>query len=66
MNPEFPIRLIYDDGECLTIRSQEELMEIVDSIDSGDPAARVWIRDERDRSVRLKMRNGFIEVLETL
>jgi hypothetical protein len=62
MSPEFPIRIITDDGECEVIESPEELMARVDSIDSDDP--RIWVRDANDRTVTLKMRNGIIEVLE--
>ena len=63
MTPEFPLRIITDDGECAVIPSPEELMASVDSIDSTDPANRVWIRDAYDRTVELRMRGGFIEIL---
>lgn len=66
MSPEFPIRIIDDEGECTVIESAEHLLEVVDSIDSTDPAQRVWVRDVLDRTVRLKMRHGFIELLEVL
>ena len=62
MSPRFPIRLIFDDGSCEIIESPEELMEKIDSIDSTDRASGVIVRDDLDRNVRLKMRNG--EVLE--
>jgi hypothetical protein len=62
--PEFPIRILFDDGECLVVESPEELMAAVETIDSTDPAARLWIRDGRDRTVRLRMRNGWVEVFE--
>jgi hypothetical protein len=62
MSPEFPIRIIFDDGACEVIDSPEDLMTRVDSIDSDDP--RVWVRDANDRTVRLRMRGGMIEVLE--
>ncbi len=62
MSPEFPIRIISDDGGCEVIDSPEDLMARVDSIDSDDP--RVWIRDANDRTVRLRMHGGMIEVLE--
>lgn len=58
MSPEFPIRIISDDGGCDVIDSPEDLMDRVDSIDSDDP--RVWIRDANDRTVRLRMRGGII------
>ncbi|HEX8252795.1 MAG TPA: hypothetical protein VF846_06590 [Thermoanaerobaculia bacterium] len=61
--PEFPIRIITDDGDCEEIESPEALMARVDSIDSSDP--RVWVRDALDRTVRLRMRGGILEELET-
>jgi hypothetical protein len=63
-SPEFPIRIIFDDGEVQEIASPDELMEAVDTIDSTDPGNRIWIRDERDRTVRLRMRGGIVEVFE--
>jgi len=62
MSPEFPLRVIFDDGECVTVHSPEELMETFESIDSED--GRVWVRDGRDRNVRLRIRGGRVEVLE--
>jgi hypothetical protein len=63
-SPEFPIRIIFDDGEVQEIASAEEMMEAVDTIDSTDPGNRIWIRDERDRTVRLRMRGGIVEIFE--
>jgi hypothetical protein len=63
-SPEFPIRIIFDDGEVQEIASADELMEAIDTIDSTDPGNRIWIRDERDRTVRLRMRGGIVEVFE--
>ena len=63
MSPEFPIRVITDDGECEVIDSPDELLARVDSLDSTDPQGTVWIRDAFDRTVRLKMRNGIVEEL---
>jgi len=62
MAPEFPIRLIFDDGECLDIETPEELLEKVDTLDSGD--GRVWVRDALDRTVTLRMRGGTVERLD--
>ena len=64
MSPDFPLRAIFDDGECVVVGSAEELMERFDTIDSTDARAGVWIRDARDRTVRLRMRGGWVEVLE--
>jgi hypothetical protein len=63
MSPEFPLRIITDDGECEVIASPDELIQQVDSIDSTDPRARVWVRDALDRTVLIRMRNGVIELL---
>jgi hypothetical protein len=61
MSPEFPIRIITDDGECEVIDSPEELLTRVDSLDSTD--SRVWVRDARDRTVIVRMRGGVVELL---
>ena len=66
MSPDFPLRIIFDDGECVVVHSAEELTQTFDSIDSTDPGARLWIRDDRDRTVRLRMRGGWVEVLEVI
>lgn len=64
--PEFPLRLITDDGECRVISSPEELIQQIDSIDSTDSRNRVWVRDALDRTVLLRMRGGVVEVLRAL
>ena len=62
MSPEFPIRILFDDGACEVLDSPEDLLARVDSIDSSDP--RVWVRDAHDRTVRLRMRGGMVELCE--
>jgi hypothetical protein len=62
-SPAFPLRIIFDDGEVRTLETPEELMSEVDSIDSTDPAQRVWIRDDLDRTILLKMSGGEVRVL---
>ncbi|HEY2321705.1 MAG TPA: hypothetical protein VGJ82_02470 [Thermoanaerobaculia bacterium] len=64
MSPEFPLRIIFDDGETAVIASPEELLAEIDTIDSTDPRNRVWIRDVNDRTVRLRMRGGMVELIE--
>jgi hypothetical protein len=61
MTPEFPIRILFDDGEVVEIDSPEAITEAVDSLDSDDP--RVWVRDALDRNVRLVVRNGSVETV---
>lgn len=62
MAPEFPIRIIFDDGGCEVIESPEELMARIDSLDSSDP--RVWVRDALDRTVTIRVRGGIVELLD--
>ena len=62
MAPEFPIRIISDDGSVEVIESPEELMARVDSLDSSDP--RVWVRDAYDRTVRIRVNGGMVERFE--
>ena len=61
MAPEFPIRIIFDDGRCEVVESPEELMARVDSLDSTDPS--VWVRDAYDRTVQIRVRGGIVEEL---
>ena len=63
MTPEFPLRIITDEGECQVIDSPDDLLQRIDSIDSDDGS--VWVRDALDRTVSLRMRGGIVEVLET-
>lgn len=62
MTPEFPIRILFDDGEVAVFESPEDLLEGLDTIDSSDP--RLWIRDALDRDVVLRMRGGIVETFE--
>jgi hypothetical protein len=64
MKPEFPLRIIFDDGECLVADSPEELIELIDTIDTTSEGHRVWVRDLLDRTVRLRMHGGFVEEIE--
>jgi hypothetical protein len=64
MAPDFPLRIITDDGECEVVDSPEDLLNRVESLDSTDPGNRVWVRDACDRTVRIRMRGGIVEVLE--
>jgi hypothetical protein len=66
MSPEFPLRIITDQGECEVVASPEELIRSVESLDSTDPRNRVWVRDALDRTVMIRMRGGVIEVLRLL
>jgi hypothetical protein len=66
MKPEFPIRIIFDDGECVVAESPEELLEKIETIDSTAASSGVWVRDALDRTVRLRMHGGFVEEIEVI
>jgi len=59
--PEFPIRILFDDGEVLVLDSPDDIADTIDTLDSRDP--HVWVRDACDRNVTLSVRNGVVEVL---
>lgn len=61
--PEFPLRVIFDDGELLTVDTPEALLNEIDSIDSTTAANEVWVRDGRDRTVLIRMSGGEIQEL---
>jgi hypothetical protein len=64
--PEFPLRIIFDDGVTEVIETPEDLVEKIDSIDSTDPRNGVWVRDALDRSVHMRVSGGVVEMLEVL
>lgn len=62
--PQFPLRLIYDDGGSEIVETHEALLDQVDSIDTTIECDHVWVRDDLGRTVRLRMISGRIEVME--
>lgn len=62
--PQFPIRILFDDGGCEFIDTPDELFSKLDSIDSTDPKSRIWIRDDDDRTVKIRMSRGELHLLE--
>lgn len=64
--PQFPLRVIFSDGQMEIIESPEDLLERVDSIDTVVDQDRVWVRDDLGRTVRLRMVNGDVEVIEVV
>ena len=60
IQPEFPLRMISDEGEVLEIASPEVLMAQFDTIDTRLEADHLWIRDALDRTVILVMRGGMV------
>jgi hypothetical protein len=66
LGPQYPIRILYDDGECEFIDTQDDLFTKLYSIDSTDPQNRIWIRDDDDRTVRIRMHDGRLDVLEVV
>jgi|GEM_PF-693066 len=62
--PQFPIRIIFDDGACEFIDTPDQLYSKLDSIDSTDPENRIWVRDDQDRNVKIRMQKGELQMLK--
>lgn len=64
--PKFPLRVIFDDGHVETIDNADEIFTKLVALDSTDPKNGVWVRDDLDRSVRLKLYAEELEVFEVV
>ncbi len=62
--PRFPLRIIYDDGQLEVVDSADDLVRIVDSIDTTLERNHIWVRDDLDRTVTLRMVGGEIQQFE--
>ena len=62
--PRFPLRIIYDDGQLEVIDTADDLVRIVDSIDTTLERNHIWVRDDLDRTVTLRMVGGEIQQFE--
>ena len=59
--PEFPIRILFDDGDSTIVDQPNDLFSHFNSIDSNDPT--IAVRDNRDRNVRVLMSGGEVKEL---
>ncbi len=64
--PQFPLRLIYDDGGTDVVETPEELLSQIDSIDTTAEKNHIWVRDDLGRTVRLLIIGGEVEVISLL
>lgn len=64
VEPMFPLRIIYDDGQMEIIDSPDDLLAKIDTIDTTRDSGHVWIRDDQGRTVNLRMTAGEIECFE--
>lgn len=62
--PQFPLRLIYDDGGSDVVETPDMLLEQFDSIDTTIESNLVWVRDDLGRTVKLRIVNGEVELIE--
>jgi hypothetical protein len=62
--PRFPLRIIYDDGQLEVVDTADDLLRIVDSIDTTLERNHIWVRDDLDRTVTLRMVGGEIQQFE--
>lgn len=62
--PAFPIRFILEDGEIIEVAHPDDLFDHFDQFDSTDPDQKVWVRDQQDRNVRLRISDSQVLELE--
>ena len=61
LEPTFPLRIIYDDGQMEIIDSADDLLAKIDTIDTTVDSGHVWIRDDQGRTVNLRMIGGEVQ-----
>lgn len=65
VEPQFPLRIIYDDGQMEIVDSPDDLLAKLDTIDTTVDSGHVWIRDDLGRTVNLRMIGGEVELFDT-
>ncbi|MGA7615736.1 MAG: hypothetical protein WBX15_11225 [Thermoanaerobaculia bacterium] len=58
--PQFPIAIVFEDGDCQIYDSPDDLQNRLDCIDTTLADNRIWIRDNMGRAVLLRMIGGEI------
>lgn len=66
VEPQFPLRIIYDDGQMEIIDSPDDLVRRVDTLDTTIDRSHVWVRDELGRTVNLRVVGGEVQLFETI
>lgn len=61
--PAFPIRIILEEGEMIEVAKPDDLFDHFQNFDTTAPEQKAWIRDQLDRSVRLRMSGGEVHEL---
>ncbi len=61
VEPRFPLRIIYDDGQLEIVDSADDLLARIDTIDTTLDSGHVWIRDDLGRTVNLRMIGGEVQ-----
>ncbi|MFA6955602.1 MAG: hypothetical protein WC538_06995 [Thermoanaerobaculia bacterium] len=64
VEPMFPLRIIYADGQLEIIDSADDLLMKIDTIDTTHDSGHVWIRDDLGRTVNLRMIGGEVELFD--
>jgi len=61
VEPMFPLRIIYADGQLEIIDSADDLLVKLDTIDTTIDSGHLWIRDDLGRTVNLRMIGGEVQ-----
>jgi hypothetical protein len=62
--PQFPLRIIYDDGQMEVIDSPDDLVRRIDTLDTTIDRSHVWVRDELGRTVNVRVVGGEVQLFE--
>jgi len=66
MKPEFPLKVIFDDGDEWILNTVEEVEGSLEWFDSDEPEEEATILDKLNRPVRLKVQGLRLSVFELI
>ena len=66
VEPQFPLRIIYDDGQMEVVDTPDDLVRRVDTLDTTVDNGRLWVRDDMGRTVSIRVVGGEVEHFEVV
>ncbi|MBI2212363.1 MAG: hypothetical protein HYU52_01845 [Acidobacteria bacterium] len=66
LEAQFPLRIIYDDGQMEIVDSPDDLVRRIDTIDTTIDRGHVWVRDDTGRTVNVRVVNGEVQHFEVV
>ena len=66
VEPQFPLRIIYDDGQMEVVDTPDDLVRRVDTLDTTVDRTHLWVRDDLGRTVSIRVVGGEVEHFEVV